>query len=430
MGAYTFYKRHCIYFPAMAGWFICSAGLSSYNKVIFGQDHAAFPCPLLLTSIHFFIQWVFSYSASSLFPGYFGGEVVKEMSWKKYLGVSVPCGIVTALDVGLSNLSLVRISVTFFTMVKSSSPIWCLLSAFTFGLEKITCNLIAVGGLITAGEVLTAFGEVDFDFVGFMLCTAAAVCGGIRWTLVQFKLQKLEPPLGGPVVTMRVLSSTMFFSMLVLSSVIEEPWNALNGEHGDYFATFEDGIKTISLGLIGAFIAIAMVLCEFWLILESNAIVLMIGGVLKEMITIFAGVSFFGDNLNAINLSGIAVVFSGVFLYKVSLHLSKMETQEKEDHLDVEKNIQFTRVASSMDGYEDEPPLPHRLKRTRGEKNSDPDIALSFKVADLGLDEDALLEIEMDMDPSSPLRGRPNGSPSTSRSPSVFELDGDVPEIT
>jgi solute carrier family 35 protein C2 len=48
-------------------------------------------------------------------------------------------------------------------------------------------------------------------------------------------------------------------------------------------------MKTLSLGLAGAIIAIVMVLCEFWLILKSNAVVLMIGGVLKEMITIFVG---------------------------------------------------------------------------------------------------------------------------------------------
>ena len=142
-----------------------------------------------------------------------------------------------------------------------------------------------VGVLITAGEILTAFGEVEFDAIGFTLVLSAAVLGGIRWTLVQFKLQKLEPPLGGPVVTMRVLSSTMFFSMLMLSCIIEQPWNKLGSEHGQDVSD----VKTIALGLGGAFIAIAMVLCEFWLILEANAIVLMIGGVLKEILTIFVG---------------------------------------------------------------------------------------------------------------------------------------------
>lgn len=182
-----------------------------------------------------------------------------------------------------------RISITFFTMVKSSSPVWVLLSAFIFGLEKITCNLVLVGLLITAGEVLTAFGEVEFDTVGFVLVLSAAICGGIRWTLVQFKLQKLDPPLVGPVVTMRLLSCTMFFSMLLMSFVVEKPWNKLGPSNSDYFSDVDNGIRTIATGLFGAAIAIVMVLCEFWLILKSNAIVLMIGGVLKEMITIFVG---------------------------------------------------------------------------------------------------------------------------------------------
>jgi hypothetical protein len=31
-------------------WFSCSAGLSIFNKLIFGQNHTAFPCPLLMTA--------------------------------------------------------------------------------------------------------------------------------------------------------------------------------------------------------------------------------------------------------------------------------------------------------------------------------------------------------------------------------------------
>lgn len=56
-----FYKRHCVYLPAMTGWFICSAALSAYNKVVFGRDHGAFPCPLLLTSIHFLGEYMMSW---------------------------------------------------------------------------------------------------------------------------------------------------------------------------------------------------------------------------------------------------------------------------------------------------------------------------------------------------------------------------------
>lgn len=83
--------------------------------------------------------------------------------------------------------------------------------------------------------------------------------------------------------------SQMFFFMLLLSLAIENPVQKLSPKNGDYFKDFNNSMKTISLGLTGATIAIAMVLCEFWLILKANAIVLMIGGVLKEVITILVG---------------------------------------------------------------------------------------------------------------------------------------------
>jgi len=406
MTASSFYQRHCIYLPAMMGWFICSAALSSYNKIIFGENHGHFPCPLLLTSIHFLVQWIFSFTTSAAFPEFFGGSMVKMMSWKTFLGVSIPCGLITAVDVGLSNLSLVRISITFFTMIKSSSPIWVLISAFLFGLEKVTCSLMTVGMLIVAGELLTAFGEVEFDTVGFFLCLTAAVCSGIRWTLVQLKLNKLDPPLKGSVVVMRVLSPSMFFCMLFLSFVIERPMEKLGPDQGDYFSNFENGVKTVCLGLTGAFIAIAMVLCEFWLILKSNAIVLMIGGVIKELITILVGVTIFGDQLNVINISGIIVVFMGVFLYKATLHLNNAEKDISNEN---ESNPDFTRI-NSNDVYEDEPPTSNSLLSKKSKKSSDPDLALKYTIDDSDEDDDMH---EMNSD----LMRRSNGA-------SAFELDG------
>ena len=95
----------------------------SYNKYVFGEGHMSFPCPLLLTSIHFSIQGLFSHVACQCFPEQLGTKRVTSMTWREWAWISVPCGVVTALDVGLSNLSLVKISLTFYTMVKSFKQI-------------------------------------------------------------------------------------------------------------------------------------------------------------------------------------------------------------------------------------------------------------------------------------------------------------------
>ena len=335
----SFYADHCIYLPAMLGWFFFSGLLSLYNKYVFGSTHMGFPCPLLMTSVHFLVQFLFSYGLTKRFPTALGGDQIDEMSWDKFLGIAIPCGLVTSLDVGFSNLALVRITITFYTMVKSSSPIFVVLSAYFFGIEKITLPLILTVLIISAGEFLTVMGEVEFDTIGFCLVLTAAVLSGMRWTVVQLKLQSLEPKLKSTIATMRILSPFMFISMLFLSLVFEEPWTKFgpaNKSGIEYFSNPLDSLWTIGISLLGATLAIFMIICEFYLIMKSSAVVLMIGGVLKELTTIMIGVSVMKDQLNLTNSLGVAVVFSGVLLYKVSHHLEKKEKEY--DSVDVNSN--------------------------------------------------------------------------------------------
>lgn len=274
-----------------------------------------------MTSIHFLAQWLFAHTVSEIFPDFFGAQRLRDMSWREWCVTSIPCGTVTSGDVGLSNLSLVRISITFYTMIKASTPIFVLAWAYFLGIEKITIGLLAVVLIIAIGEFLTVAGEGgDLDVVGLLLCLTASFLSGARWTLVQLKLRQLEPPLKTTIATMRLISPSMFGTMIVISLAVEQPWNRLAGEN------LVQMTRVMGLGLLGAFFAISMVLCEFWLIMESNAIVLMIGGVLKEMITIFVGVYYFDDKLNRINVSGCVIVFLGVFVYKVTHY---MDAQRK-----------------------------------------------------------------------------------------------------
>ena len=275
-----------------------------------------------MTSLHFLCQWIFASIACMMAPNYFGNSRIQQMSWYEYLSVSVPCGIVTSGDVGLSNLSLVRITITFYTMVKASTPIFVLLWAYLFGIERITPQLIMVVLIIAVGEYFTVKGEANFDHIGFFLCLSASMLSGARWTLVQLKLRSLEPPLKSTIATMKVLSPSMFVSLFIFSLFIEQPWITLSHK------SMEQTLTTVGLGLLGAGLAIAMILCEFYLIMRANAIILMIGGVIKEMVSIFIGVMYFEDSLNGTNITGCFIVFLGVVFYKAIHYIdSQYETQ-------------------------------------------------------------------------------------------------------
>lgn len=318
-----------------------------HSQKVFGAGHLHFPCPLLLTTIHFGCQWVFSATVCALYPVWTGDDQIRAMTWREWITTSVPCGLVTSGDVGLSNLSLVSISITFYTMVKSSTPIFVLTWAYIFGIERITWSLLGVVAIIALGEFLTVMGEVDFKLVGFLLCLGASLLSGARWTLVQLKLHTMDPPMKSTIGTMKLLAPSMFFSLLSFSLILEQPWNTLSG-----YTLAQTG-QLITLGLFGGFFAILMILCEFYLIIHATAMMLMIGGVIKEMITICIGVLLFGDQLNPINIAGIIVVMTGVFAYKVSIHLERTESAA---HSPVEtEEPEVTMILDSEDTSENDP---------------------------------------------------------------------------
>ena len=65
-----------------------------------------------------------------------GGDAGSGLSWREYFTKVVPNGVCTGLDIGLSNFSLSLISLSFYTMCKSTTPLFLLAFAFAWGLEK------------------------------------------------------------------------------------------------------------------------------------------------------------------------------------------------------------------------------------------------------------------------------------------------------
>ena len=52
--------------------------------------------------------------------------------------VVVPIGLLTALDIGFSNLALMRLQVSLHTILRGTTPAFVLLFAIAFGLQVIT----------------------------------------------------------------------------------------------------------------------------------------------------------------------------------------------------------------------------------------------------------------------------------------------------
>ncbi|KAF8925310.1 Triose-phosphate Transporter [Dissophora ornata] len=300
----------------IAAWYFFSTALSIYNKNLMGKDNFNFNLPLFVSSIHAGLHFVITACLMHFFPDVYdatrsgkGGRITIH----SYVTQVVPCAVAAALEICMANASLMYITLSFYTMIKSSTPIWVLVFAFFFRLEKPRMSLILIIGVIVIGVVLTVAGETQFDVMGFVLVLLAAVMSGLRWSLTQMLLQKDQLGMDNPVATLYYITPIMFVIMSILSLVIEDPF--VQFASSEFFIDFRTGVLTIMMAGGGGLLAFAMTVAEFKLIKNTGTVTLSVAGISKEIVVISLSMMIFGDQLTFVNLLGLMVSIGGIMAY-------------------------------------------------------------------------------------------------------------------
>ncbi|KAG8762802.1 Triose-phosphate Transporter [Serendipita sp. 397] len=238
-------------------WFLFATILSVYNKWMFSIKYLGFPFPLFVTTLHMIVQWGLAAAVRRLWPARFKPDV--NPSKKDYATKAVPTAVATSLDIGLSNLSLKLITLSFYTMCKSSSLIFVLLFAFLLRLEKPSLRLIFVILLITAGVLLMVFTTTSFSLGGLILVLSASFLGGLRWGLTQILLKKRDMGMNNPAATVFWLAPSMAVTLSITSMAVEGWIRVWNDPFWERVGIFKSLFYLISPG----FIAFAMVMSEY-----------------------------------------------------------------------------------------------------------------------------------------------------------------------
>lgn len=236
-------------------WYSVSISISVYNKWMFSPGNLDFHFPLFTTSFHMVVQFVLASLSLWLFPQFrprngrdddhshvsyarledraeeqeHAHEHESEtntassatakpplMTRTFYFTRITPCGAATALDVGLGNFSLRFITLTFYTMCKSSVLAFALLFALIFRLEKPTWKLCAIIALMTVGVIMMVTGEAAFNALGFVLVMSASFCSGFRWSLTQILLLR-NPSTSNPFSSIFFLTPPMFVVLVLFA---------------------------------------------------------------------------------------------------------------------------------------------------------------------------------------------------------------------
>ncbi|KAL1595194.1 hypothetical protein SLS60_009882 [Paraconiothyrium brasiliense] len=316
-------------------WYLFSISISVYNKWMFkeekgdGETQNIFPFPLFTTCLHMVVQFTLASLVLFLIPSlrprhdslnpHAPGVREEPVDPKKplmtkwfYLTRIGPCGAATGMDIGLGNTSLKFITLTFFTMCKSSALGFVLLFAFLFGLEQISWRLIIIITIMTLGVIMMVAGETSFHVLGFILVMSSACSSGFRWSLTQILLLR-NPATANPFSSIFFLAPVMFLSILVLAIPVEG-FPALFDGLSRLFE-MKGTLLGIGILLFPGCLAFLMTASEFALLKRTSVVTLSICGIFKEVVTITTANFVFHDPLTPINLTGLVITICSIAAY-------------------------------------------------------------------------------------------------------------------
>lgn len=240
-------------------------------------------------------------------------------SWlRSYVRGIVPTATASGADIGLGNASLRVVSLSFYTMVKSSSLGFVLLFGILFKLEVATCQIFSIIGVMSVGVIMMVAGETEFSLLGFFLVLGAALFSGLRWSLTQLLLRsdahlsKVSTH-NDPVRTIMYISPPMGIFLFLwgclfegLPSFIAAPlWK----EKGAFAG--------VIIMMIPGVIAFLMTLSEFFLLNGTSVLTLSIAGIFKELLTLLVAALYFGDEMSIVNGIGLIITLCAIISYNV-----------------------------------------------------------------------------------------------------------------
>ncbi|XP_034392670.1 solute carrier family 35 member C2 [Cyclopterus lumpus] len=290
-------------------YYVFSIGITFYNKWLMTGFHY----PLFMTLVHLTMNFCLSALTRRAMQCWTGKPRII-LSWKDYLRKVAPTALATALDIGLSNWSFLFITISLYTMTKSSAVLFILFFSVVFKLEEPNPYLILVVLLISSGLFMFTFEATQFNLEGFIMVLLASFIGGIRWTLTQVLMQKAELGLQNPIDTLYHLQPLMLIGLFPLF-LYNEGLSLSTTEklfRGTELSPVLYSVFTMS---IGGMLAFGLGFSEFLLVSRTSSLTLSISGIFKEVCTLFLAAHLMGDTMSMFNGLGFAICLCGISLH-------------------------------------------------------------------------------------------------------------------
>lgn len=339
--SFSFFVAAVKTFCLVVFFYTFSIGLTFYNQRFIPH----FEVPLSLTMAHLIVKFMISAFLRTLLSMYLKEDRVV-LPWNENLKRIAPTGIASIMDIALSNWSFEFITVSLYTMTKSTAVIFILGFSLLFRLEKPRLVLVVVVLFIAGGLFMFTFHSTQFNMKGFVMVLSASLLSGLRWTLAQLVTQKNKLGLHNPLDLMYHVQPWMIIGLLPLSVYFE---GIKLSTKEDFFAYTETSLILRNLGLVflGALIAFFLEFSEFLLLASTSSLTLSIAGIFKEVCTLYLAASVNGDRMNFVNGIGLIVCLLGISIHVIVKAMSAHEEKKNGMLVQNEEAMQMLRADDS-----------------------------------------------------------------------------------
>jgi solute carrier family 35 protein C2 len=253
------------------------------------------------------------------------GTVVDPFTWSQFLILVFPIGITTAIDILFSNISLQYITITLYTITKTSVIAWTFFWALILKIEIFRLKTFVIVCFICLGIALAVASPTKISVWGLSFCLIASGAGGLRWAVTE-RLVKYNEQCKNPFVCLHHIAPVSAIFMVPIGLGIDfVPF--LDSE----FAQDHDiSLWTFAIISIGGVMAFALILVEVKLVQLTSSLTMGVLGQLKELLQIILAIVIFKDEVSPINAMGLGLALACVGVYKWIKRTEYLEVMAKE----------------------------------------------------------------------------------------------------
>ncbi|GAA5992070.1 hypothetical protein JCM10908_000726 [Rhodotorula pacifica] len=227
-----------------------------------------------------------------------------QMSWDRWFKNIVPIGALFSGSLIFSNFAYLTLSVSFIQMLKAFTSVAVLVMSVAFGLEQMQPRKFVIVIAISCGVALASYGEIAFDWQGFICQALGIAFEAARLVCIQKLLTGLKM---GPLVSLYYFAPVCAGLNLILIPFFEGS------------APFYDAFELVGWKfLIGnATTALALNIAVVFLIGCASSLVLTLSGVIKDILLVLGSVVIMGSTVTFTQMIGYAIALAGLVVFKL-----------------------------------------------------------------------------------------------------------------